>query len=177
MLFFTPKSLTSACITCHFRKTLCASAWSRAWRCSQEFRHLFWLFCKKHHIVSFCAPTSRLFQNTQCVRFSIQKDNKKLKSVRYLIYLIFGIKKKCTHWTFIIDRVFSISSRKILIYIYFFNQPIQCLLPSAQDGCHKSLSEPSQNNFTSTLLQFLRDRNVSVFACHGDLSLIQCICS
>lgn len=48
LVFSAPKASTS---TCHFRKTLCASVWSRAWRCSQEFKHLFWLFCKKHHIV------------------------------------------------------------------------------------------------------------------------------
>uniref|UniRef100_H3CIY8 Serine hydrolase like n=1 Tax=Tetraodon nigroviridis TaxID=99883 RepID=H3CIY8_TETNG len=38
----------------------------------------------------------------------------------------------------------------------------------AQDGCYKSLSEPSQNNFTSTLLQFLRDRNHTVVTVAGD---------
>lgn len=54
----TTNAISLDCSTCHFRKTLCASVWSRAWRCSQEFSRLFWLFCKKHPIVTFCATTN-----------------------------------------------------------------------------------------------------------------------
>lgn len=91
-------------------------------------------------------------------------SGRRFKIVRCVIYLISGnFIKNYTRWTFIVDTVPGISHRKILMFFFsHLTHPI-FNLPSAQDGCNRSLSEPSQNNFTSTLLEFLRDRNVSLF--------------